>query len=462
MLACASAEAAVPAAVVSIVVKAAIPVATGTAAAGLVSARAAAWTQGVLNAMLLTKIKIAAAVVLVLALAATGAGWLIQPTRADSRVAQAERERRPADPARGTDSRGTPSTEVRGILKAIDAAKATVTLMVNAREEASDKTYALAKTVEVGLGTGMARRGGAYREGKLSDLAPGAWVVLQLTSDQKAVECILAEGPTVRGVLRSVDAGKSTITLTLRSGGRGRGEEVADEEKTYAVGKNAEVGVDDGRGRTFSIKEVKLADLPTGAIVTLKLAADLKETLSVMAEGPTVGGVVKSVDAGKRQITLTTPPTRRGDDMGEETTYTVAAGADLFFDDNKARRFVVKQGQLADLPAGAVAMLHLSPDQKEVTSLRAEGPTVGGLFKVADPKKNTITLIVRPARGDTPEEDKTFELAPSAHITIDGKDGKLADLKAEDNGPPVGLKLSLDGKVVQSVNVGSGAGRRER
>jgi len=192
----------------------------------------------------------------------------------------------------------------------------------------------------------------------------------------------------------------------------------------------------------------------------LKLSTNLKEALSVMAEGPTVGGIVKSVDAGKRQITLTNSGNRRGDDTPEEHTYTVAAGADLFFEDGKPRHFVMKEGKLADLPAGAVAMLRLSPDQTEATMIRAEGPSVGGLFKVADPKKNTITLIVRPARGDTPEEDKTFELAAHARITIDGKEAKLTDLKADDNGPQVGLKLSLDGKVVQSVMVGSGAGRR--
>ena len=46
-----------------------------------------------------------------------------------------------------------------------------------------------------------------------------------------------------------MDGPKNTLTLTIPGrGGRG-GEEVAAEEKTYNVEPNAEVGMDDGRGR---------------------------------------------------------------------------------------------------------------------------------------------------------------------------------------------------------------------
>ena len=63
----------------------------------------------------------------------------------------------------------------------------------------------------------------------------------------------------------------------------------------------------------FSLKEVKLADLPAGALVTLKLSTDLKEAQNIIAEGPAVQGTVKAVDAGKRTITLTQPASRRGE-----------------------------------------------------------------------------------------------------------------------------------------------------
>jgi RNA polymerase sigma factor (sigma-70 family) len=450
-----TAEAA-PLALVSVIVKAAIPFAAGNAAAGLVSARAAAWTQGVLNAMFLTKLKLVTAVALVMALAAGGAGLLTPASQAGARPAQAEREKRPAASAPAQRDGRTGPSEVRGIIKALDADKRTITLSLRQarRDESADeeKTFTLAKGVEVGIGTTFNRRGGAYREGKLADLAPGAAAVLQMSADEKAVECILAEGPTVRGLIKSVDAGKGTLTVTARQGRRDEG----DEEKTYAVAKDAEIGLDDGRGRTFSLKEAKLADLPAGAVVTLRLSADLKQAQSVVAEGPTVQGAVKAVDAGKRQITLSTPAQGRGEAEGEQT-YVVAAGAEVLLDDGKPRRFLFsKEGKLAELPAGAVATLKLSPDQREVTSVRAEGPGVYGLLKAADAAKNRITVALRAPRGDDPGEEKTFAVAPDARVLIDGKEGKLADLKVDDNGPPVGLKLSLDQKVAQTITVGGG------
>jgi Cu/Ag efflux protein CusF len=203
----------------------------------------------------------------------------------------------------------------------------------------------------------------------------------------------------------------------------------------------------------FSLKQVTLADLPVGALATLKLSVDGKQVQTIVAEGSTASGTVKSVDPAKKQITLTTR-FGRGDDPGEEKVFEVASEADVLIDDGKGRRFSVKEGQLADVPPGAVAQVKLAADQKTATSIRAEGPSVQGSVKAVDADKNTITLILRAGRGDTPADEKTFTVARDARIVIDGKEGKLADIKVEDNGPPVGLKLSLDQKVVQSITVG--------
>jgi RNA polymerase sigma factor (sigma-70 family) len=454
LLPCAAAEAALPAALVKVVVKAAVPWAAGKAAAELVSARAAAWTAGVLQAMFLTKLKIALAVVLVLTLAATGVGLVGRPLLADSRPAPARQQQRPPQPAR--DGRtATPTPEVRGILKTVDAGKGTITIALNTRDEANEKSFALAKNVEVGISAGLGRRAAAFQEGKLADLAPGAHVVLQLSADQKVVECVLAEGPTVQGVIKSTDAGKGTITLALPQSRRDEGP----EEKTFSVGKDAEVAVDDGRGKSFSIKEARLADLPLGAVATLRLSADLKQVRNILAEGPTVQGTVKGVDAAKGQITLTRPAqSRERDAAPEEHTYLVAPGAEVLLDDGKVRRFPLsKQSKLADVPAGAAAMLKLAPDQSQAVLLRAEGPSVYGLLKAVDPKQSTITVTLRPARGDDAGEEKTYAVAADARVLVEGKEGKLADLKPKENGPPVALKLSLDQKAVQSISVG---GRR--
>src|SRR5262245_18168214 len=102
----------------------------------------------------------------------------------------------------GQPARESPTPQVRGTLKAVDAAAATITVsVVEARQAISDKTYSVAKDVEVGLSDGGGRRG-VLKESKLADLAPGVSLVITLAADQKTVTTIVAEGTAVRGVLK--------------------------------------------------------------------------------------------------------------------------------------------------------------------------------------------------------------------------------------------------------------------
>lgn len=451
-----------PTVLVSATVKAAIPFAAGNAAASLVSTQAAALTEGVLKAMFMTKLKITAAVVFVVALAGAGAGLLSQPLLAEPRQAQAEREKPRGEvrQERG-DQRSTASPEVRGVLKAVDPNKCTITIAVgDGRQEAVEKTFTVSKNAEVGVSTaGMSRRF-AFREGKLADLAPGVHVSIALAADQKTAEAIMADGPMLRGVIKSVDGGKNSITITYVSRTGRRDEAPEQEEKTYTLAKNAEVAIDDGRGKAFSIKEAKLTDLPAGAIVSLKLAVDMQHAQAVVAEGGMAQGVVKAVDAGKKQIQLMTRGAGRGGEPEEVRTFDVSPGAEVLFDDGKSRRFSLKEGQLGDLPVGAIAVVKLAVDQQTAVSVRAEGPTASGAVKSVDPDKHVIVLVLRQARGDTPAEEKTYTVAKDARIVIDGREAKLAEVKVDENGPAIGLKLSLDQKVVQGIMVGNGAGRR--
>ena len=90
-------------ALVSSTVKAAIPFAAGLPVSGLVSTTVTTLTEGVLKAMYLSKAKFSAAIVLAVAVLATGTGWLME-ARADreqerTRSAAADRKgERPADP----------------------------------------------------------------------------------------------------------------------------------------------------------------------------------------------------------------------------------------------------------------------------------------------------------------------------------------------------------------------------
>jgi RNA polymerase sigma factor (sigma-70 family) len=93
MLAQSPATACVPGNLVVATLKAAVAVSAGDAAAGLVSARVAALTEGVLKTMLLNKLKTSAAVLLVLGFFAVGAGgWSYHTQAARAANAQAAAE----------------------------------------------------------------------------------------------------------------------------------------------------------------------------------------------------------------------------------------------------------------------------------------------------------------------------------------------------------------------------------
>jgi len=348
------------------------------------------------------------------------------------------------------------------MVKSVDAGAGTITITVavaqpgEGRERRDpvtmDKTFSLAKEVEVASGSGFGRGGpggGLFKEVKLADLSAGVRVSLTLSADQKTVESIVAEGPLVHGQIKTVDGTKNSLTLLLPARQRGREEAAVGEEKTYTLSPDAEIAVDNGRGGRFSIKEAKLTDLAQGALVTARLSINQKQIQSLLAEGPSYSGTVKAIDAGKKTLTLVTRPAR-GDDAGEERSLTVATDAVVLLDDGKGRRLSLKEGKLADVPAGAGATVKLSVDQTQVMLLRAEGPTVIGQLKSVDADKGLISIAIFKNRGDEPEE-KSFTVAKDVRVNIDGSDVKLANLKVGDTPPLVQLRLSLDQKTVQSI-----------
>src|ERR1051325_6237589 len=321
----------------------------------------------------------------------------------------------------------TAPTEVRGIIKSADANSITITMGGGGESAPTEKTYAVAKDVEIAIGGGGFRSSGIAREGKIKDLITAVSVSLTLSADQKTVESILAEEPLMRGTLKAIDVKKRTLTVTgAASGGRG-GEERAAEDRTLSIAADVEVGIDDGRGRRFSIHEGKLEDLNEGAIVTLRLSLDKSQVHGIFAEGATVQGVVKSIDAGKRSLTLTTRAPGRGEDAGEERTLIVAKEAVILLDNGKVRRLSVKEAKLADVPIGAMVSVKLSVDQSFVMMLKAEGPQVLGMLKAVDADKRTVTVAIPKSR--TEFDEFTYTLAKDALVTFDGKTATLADIK---------------------------------
>ncbi len=330
--------------------------------------------------------------------------------------------------------------EVRGVVKLLDIKANSLVLGVGEGRGAADaeKTFTLAKNVEIAIGAGPGRVG-ALKEGKLTDLVEGTRVGLSLSKDQKLVESIGLELPVVRAKIKEIDAEKKTLTLT--TGGR----DGAADERSYAVATDAEIAVDDGRGKRFSIREVKLGELARGAYVMAVLSIDKKQIHAVVAEGPSLSGTIKSVDLKKKALTILV----RSPEGEAEQVVSVSNDATILLDDGKGRRLSLKAAKLEDVAEGATVQAKLSMEQHFAMMVRIEGGTVVGILKAIDADKGTVTVLTAKSRED--REEKTFTLAKDGRVLVDGAESKLADLKIAENGPFVQLRLTLDRMFVQSL-----------
>jgi hypothetical protein len=165
---------------------------------------------------------------------------------------------------------------VHGTVKAVDAAKNTLTLHDKVQVE---KTYGVMKDAEVFLdGKGEVK--------KLADVSVEAVVELKLLADQKTVREIRAYGPTVMGSVAG-NAGNDSVTLRNKEG-----------DKTFAVATDARIMIDDK-------KEGKLTDLIDGTVAQLRLSVDQATVLELRAEGLSFQGTVKAFDPDQKIITLT-------------------------------------------------------------------------------------------------------------------------------------------------------------
>ena len=97
------------------------------------------------------------------------------------------------------------------------------------------------------------------------------------------------------------------------------------------------------------------------------------------------------------------------------------------------------------LAFGAPAGLSAADKADKATKKAAKQAAVQGTVKAVDAKANTVTLTLKGKKGQ-PGEDKTFTLAASAKVTADGKETKLADLKA---GTPVAATINASKEVTQ-------------
>jgi ferric-dicitrate binding protein FerR (iron transport regulator) len=230
---------------------------------------------------------------------------------------------------------------------------------------------------------------------------------------------------TQKGTVLSAGDGK----LTLAGGDRRNGVtlDVAETTKVFIDGKAA-----------------KLSDLTKGMLVSIERGTkDGDPVVSIRAEGPTIAAVIKSVSKDK----VTVQGRGREGRNAEEVEYPLIKDAKITIDG--------KPGAAADLKAGDRVGLGLSSDRKSVLSIvkgfgdrdgekPVRGQRAGGEVTKVDADKNTIAI-------KTEGDDREFSVSKDARITIDGKAGKLADIKS---GTRVMLVLDRDGKTATAVTVG--------
>lgn len=155
-------------------------------------------------------------------------------------------------------------TLIEAVVKNVDADKNAITVVLRKNEEKVEQTFAVEKDARYLVGGNKAA--------SLSDVKPEMRVALMLT-EQKTVAGIRSgeggrKGQSANGIVKAVDEGKNSITITVSKEG-----ETADQ--TFAVAKDAKIAVAGGEG--------KISDLKPGTQVAFMVAEDKKAVIAIKA-----------------------------------------------------------------------------------------------------------------------------------------------------------------------------------
>ncbi len=301
--------------------------------------------------------------------------------------------------------------DVKGSVTAVDTTNNTLT--VAGQGGAPAATYNVGPTVTITVNG---------QTGALAGIPVGSMVDIRLSAlDATAAVSITDVHGDVKGSVVSADATAGTITISTTRHG-------VTSQTTYHLSATAAISID-GAAAT-------LDQFTAGVEVTLKSdPTDASLISSITAVGKEVEGRVMAVDTTNGTVTLAAR-------HGQTATYTVGSGAIITV--NGAT------GTLAGVSVGTFARLKLSAlDGTKVISLDVYNARTGGdqgeQRQVArsqfasvvsvDTTANTIT-VTSPFGGQSTQT--TYNVAPTAPITIDGAAGTLGQLAAN---VPVVLRL---------------------
>jgi hypothetical protein len=333
-----SLRAAVPIPLFRSTIEAAESVSAGAALTGLVPASVTVLIRGGLSPMFLSRWNLICTLLLLTALTGLGTSLVALPALAE--------KPEPIKVAKDQPNKTKPEAGMRwtGTIVAVDAGKRTITLRVpsdTGKKEFIDKTLPLAADVRIELVHGLLKES---RAGKLEDLSEGRPASAALSADGKSIVSLQAQGGSLTGRVKAIDAGKNTITVSLK-GPNGL------EERTVELVKEGKVYIDTGSGKKEPPPEGKLSELAEGDPVNVQLSGydrKLAVRIARMA-GPALQGTLKGIDLGNRTLTLQVK-----EDGGKvEKTLTLAKDAK------------VDGGKLESLTSGTVVSVRFAQGDKQ-------------------------------------------------------------------------------------------------
>jgi RNA polymerase sigma factor (sigma-70 family) len=321
-----------------------------------VAAPILALSEGVLQAMLFTKWKIVAVLVVALILTGFGAGTFGQRALADK-----------PSPAPGKEDKSGKKDKpelgptVSGQVKAVDEGKHTITVGVfEGGKKGVEKTFDLAKDVKVLLyDEGLAK--GEHKEGKLADVVEGNGAHLQLAPDKKTVLSITMHGGALAGTVKAVDAVNNILTVFAK-------DKSGAGERKLKLSKNVKVVLTDGLSKKDPPKEGKVTDLTEGTSVLLQLAASDRELVtSIHVQGQSYLGGLKGVDTGNNTITIIV---KENGDLVDKT-FPISKDAHISITNGKSEQ----EAKIGDLVGDLQIRLTLSVfDNKTAVRVQAHKP----------------------------------------------------------------------------------------
>src|SRR5262249_28723820 len=152
----------------------------------------------------------------------------------------------------------------------------TITFDEKARAEVAGKTFRVAEGAVIHIDS---------KASQLSELPAGAYVSLRLSLDGQTAREVHAQGPNVCDCVGSMVKAVDAVGRMTDVDEKARGEVAG---KTFSVARDASVVIDGRPG--------ELAEIPTGALVQMRLSVDRQMARHLQAQGPSLGGVVNAVD----------------------------------------------------------------------------------------------------------------------------------------------------------------------